>query len=161
MDPIAASHAQLLPATATLIRRAIDGVSDDDLHRAPEPGGNSMLWIVAHLVAMRIGVFGMLGATMPRPEWAASFVRGSGAPPREAYPAPEALLALLDQTALVLAARLDAMTDAEWSAPAPRKLPVGDGSMRGALVFAAFHEAYHVGQLAYLRKWLGHGGLVG
>jgi hypothetical protein len=27
--------------------------------------------------------------------------------------------------------------------------------------FLAFHEAYHVGQAAYLRRWLGHDGPVG
>jgi hypothetical protein len=26
--------------------------------------------------------------------------------------------------------------------------------------FFAYHEAYHIGQMAYVRKWLGYPGLV-
>jgi hypothetical protein len=36
-----------------------------------------------------------------------------------------------------------------------------DGKIGGLIAFLAFHETYHVGQLSYLRKWLGYGQLVG
>jgi len=29
------------------------------------------------------------------------------------------------------------------------------------VAFLAFHETYHVGQVSYLRKWLGYGQSVG
>jgi hypothetical protein len=29
------------------------------------------------------------------------------------------------------------------------------------VAFLAFHEAYHMGQLGYVRKWLGHSALAG
>jgi hypothetical protein len=34
-------------------------------------------------------------------------------------------------------------------------------SVRGGLVFLAWHDSYHTGQMGYLRKWLGYEGLVG
>jgi len=37
----------------------------------------------------------------------------------------------------------------------------GDGTTGGVINFLAFHETYHVGQLAYLRCWLGHEGPQG
>jgi hypothetical protein len=37
----------------------------------------------------------------------------------------------------------------------------GDKTQRGAIVFLNYHETYHVGQMAYLRKWLGYSQLVG
>ena len=44
---------------------------------------------------------------------------------------------------------------------APHDKPTFDGNTAGFVAFLAYHEAYHVGQVAYLRKWLGHGQLVG
>ena len=40
-------------------------------------------------------------------------------------------------------------------APSPQWLRTLDGTLLGALSFAAMHEAYHVGQMGFLRKWLG------
>ncbi len=34
-------------------------------------------------------------------------------------------------------------------------------STDGTLFLFSFHEAYHVGQLGYLRRWLGHSPLLG
>ena len=45
--------------------------------------------------------------------------------------------------------------------PAPKGPPSFDGKISGLVAFLAFHEAYHVGQVTYLRKWLGYGQSVG
>jgi len=45
--------------------------------------------------------------------------------------------------------------------PSPVQLPAADGTLRGFIAFLSFHETYHVGQAAYLRKWLGFPGMVG
>ena len=43
----------------------------------------------------------------------------------------------------------------------PHDKPTFDGKLGGFIAFLAFHETYHVGQVGYLRKWLGFGSLVG
>jgi hypothetical protein len=43
----------------------------------------------------------------------------------------------------------------------PHDKPTFDGKVGGFIAFLAFHEAYHAGQVSYLRKWLGHGQLTG
>jgi hypothetical protein len=60
-----------------------------------------------------------------------------------------------------LSKRLEEIGDAELSAKCPRDFPIADKTMRGAITFLAYHEGYHVGQMAYLRKLLGKGQLVG
>jgi uncharacterized damage-inducible protein DinB len=45
--------------------------------------------------------------------------------------------------------------------PALSTPPSFDGKVSGNIAFLAFHETYHVGQVSYLRKWLGHGQSVG
>lgn len=161
MDAVARSHAQLLTVNATLMVRAVEGVSADELLRCPGDQGNPMLWVLAHVVATRSGLLKLLGASWDAPVWARDFARGSARPDPGGYPPLDALLATLTASGPALTAALEAMTDAQWSAPSPRTWPVEDTSMRGALAFFVFHETYHVGQLAYLRRWLGHAGLVG
>lgn len=161
MDAIARSHAQLLAVNASLAARAVDGLAPEELLRQPGEHGNPMLWILAHVVATRSGLLKMLGASWDAPVWAATFSRGNARPAASDYPPLPEVLATLTATEGALKAALDTMTDEQWSAPSPRSFPVADKSMRGAFAFFVFHEGYHVGQLAYLRRWLGHSGLVG
>ena len=45
---------------------------------------------------------------------------------------------------------------------APRAGVAGQARYRrGAVAFLTFHDGYHTGQIAYVRKWLGKGQLVG
>jgi hypothetical protein len=48
-----------------------------------------------------------------------------------------------------------------FSKPSPDGLPSFDKKISGAVAFFAFHDAYHTGQLSFLRKWLGYGQTVG
>lgn len=161
MDAIARSHAQLLPVHASLAAKAVGGLTAGELLRQPGEHGNPMLWILAHVVATRGDLLKMLGASWDQPAWAGAFARGTARPAAADYPPLAQVLATLTATEGSLRAALDTLTDEQWSAPSPRSFPVADKSMRGALAFFVFHEAYHVGQLAYLRRWLGHSGLAG
>lgn len=161
MDAIVQSHAQLLSVHASLVARAVDGLTPEELLRRPGEHGNPMLWIAAHLVATRGGLIKMLGGAWAEPVWAADFVRGQARPDGTGYPPAAEVLATLTASTGALNAALEVMTEAQWAAPSPRSWPVADKSMRGAIAFFVFHEGYHVGQLAYLRRWLGHPGLVG
>jgi uncharacterized damage-inducible protein DinB len=161
MDAIAHSHAQLLSVNAALMARAVEGLSAEDVLRQPGEHGNPILWILAHAVATRGGLLAMLGATWDAPAWARTFWRGSARPPADGYPPVSEVLATLNATSEALATALAAVTDEQWSAPSTQKFPVPDRTLRGDLAFFVFHETYHVGQMAYVRRWLGHSGLVG
>jgi len=43
----------------------------------------------------------------------------------------------------------------------PQRSSSFGGRAGGTVALLTFHESYHMGQLAYLRKWLGLGQLVG
>jgi hypothetical protein len=45
-------------------------------------------------------------------------------------------------------------------APPPERVASPDGTLRGALALLAFHDGYHVGQLGFVRKWLGFSALL-
>jgi hypothetical protein len=44
---------------------------------------------------------------------------------------------------------------------APKGPPSFDGKLAGTVAFFAFHDTYHVGQVSFLRKWLGYGQAIG
>lgn len=60
-----------------------------------------------------------------------------------------------DEAGTALRARLKAMNEAELFGDLEVKIPSTDGTLRGAIVFALFHEGYHVGQMGYVRRALG------
>lgn len=161
MDPIAQSHAQLLAMNAALMTRAVDGLSADELLRQPGEHGNPILWILGHAVATRGGLLKLLGAAWVAPAWTHAFIRGSARPAASDYPPVAQMLATLTATSGALQAAFETIPPEQWSAASTQKFPVPDRTLRGDLAFFAFHETYHVGQMAYVRRWLGHSPLVG
>lgn len=56
---------------------------------------------------------------------------------------------------------LKAVSLSDLQRPSPEGVPRSNGRISGALAASVFHEAYHVGQLGYLMRWLGHPPLLG
>ena len=71
------------------------------------------------------------------------------------YPSVGELDAVWRSATDELLRRLETINGPTLVAPSPEWLRSQDGSLLGALAFAAMHEAYHVGQMGFLRKWLG------
>jgi uncharacterized damage-inducible protein DinB len=59
-----------------------------------------------------------------------------------------------------LRARLTSLDDDSLAQPATMQLP-GTKTVADELAFFAFHDSYHTGQMAYIRKALGYPGLAG
>ena len=57
--------------------------------------------------------------------------------------------------------RLVEVSPSELSKSTPVPLPDGAATMRGAVAYLAYHESYHVGQMAFVHKALGKGRVSG
>lgn len=76
-------------------------------------------------------------------------------------PTPQQLLKTFDMLSARLEARLESI-DAEFlDQPSGVSFPTGDESVLGAISFLAYHEGYHVGQMALLHRAVGRGSLSG
>ena len=141
-----------------LLAKSIDGLTAEEWLRSPKETSNPPLWIVGHLVWARGNAVKTLGSPWSR-DWAKQFSRGAAGVDAADYPAVEEVSkAWADASAELpkfLAAASPALLDK------PHDKPTFDGKMGGFIAFLAFHETYHVGQVGYLRKWLGHSQLVG
>jgi uncharacterized damage-inducible protein DinB len=87
--------------------------------------------------------------------WEVWFGKGAAEAPDPARPDLETVLARWRDAAERLDHRLAALTAAELAAALPYDLPTADPTLLGVITYYAFHEAYHIGQIASTRKALG------
>ncbi len=160
MDPVLDQIANHLKLGDHLLKTALENLSEEELHRRGGPQSNSMLWITGHLALSRCRMLKLTGGDRDFP-WSDLFSRGSAMQTPNDYPALDQVLESWDKTSGLLLAALPKMTPEQLFAKSPQSLPGDDKSVRGALSFLVYHEAYHMGQMGYLRKMLGYESLVG
>ena len=160
MDSQIAPSVHQYGVSTSLFEMALEGLSKEELLKSVGDGSNPMIWMVGHLASTRSSLLNLLGREQ-EVSWAGRFGRGTTISDAGEYPPLEQMLAVWKDTTTALMARFEEISDRELSAESPRNFPVPDKTIRGAISFMAYHEAYHVGQMAYLRKWLGRGSLVG
>jgi uncharacterized damage-inducible protein DinB len=143
-----------------LIRQTLSDLPAEVLWKRPGGEGNSIMWIVGHVTQTRAGMLSLLGETVST-GWGELFRRGAQRQDPSVYPEPQAIKAVgIDLTKRVQA-KLASITEEELAAPVTAvKLP-NVNTVADALAFFAFHEAYHVGQLGYVKKALGYTAIAG
>ena len=135
----------------------VKGVTNEEAWIQPRPYGNCMNWVVGHIVASRNGILAALGeeAIWPKEE-AKTYARHSApiTAPGEGKPL-DVMLADFDRAQERINSALGRITAADLAKP------FGDGdTVGGWLHFLQFHEAYHIGQVALLRRIVGHEGAI-
>ena len=160
MDPRIAPLAGQMDNATNLFRTALVGVNREHFLQRPGPHSNPMVWVAGHLTQFRCRLAAMLGLPRELP-WSTLFSTGSVIGDLSTYPQREEIERLWTDVSGELAARLATLNAAELNAPPPPRIASTDGTMAGAIALFAFHEAYHVGQLGYLRRFLGYQSIMG
>ena len=145
---------------ASLLEKNFGELDRQEWLRRPAEKSNPMLWIVGHVIWGRSRVLALLGEEWTRP-WLPLFARGATLASDAQYPAPDEVMAGWRDVTACLTTVLDAAPKETLAAPVGEKSPSYDGTVAGMIAFLAFHETYHVGQVAYLRCWLGRDGILG
>jgi uncharacterized protein YndB with AHSA1/START domain len=158
--PALAPIALMLKLNAGLIKSSLEGIADPDLWQRPTPRNNPMLWVFGHIVATRAKLLGALGDPLDT-GWGDLFNRGATLQDDARYPARQEIERVHRDVSERLKTVFAAFTDADLARPAPALGLPGVKTVADQLAFFAFHESYHVGQLAYIRKSLGQSGVAG
>ncbi|MEJ2184865.1 MAG: DinB family protein [Gemmatimonadota bacterium] len=137
-----------------LFLNALDGVDDEAAARRPGGRTNNITFVALHALDARCWLAGYLGEPLSHPvdedlKDVESLDDIDTLPPledvreawREASRSFETLLGRLEADAL--------------TGPSPMPFPIDDTTTLGGLVFMLHHEAFHVGQLALLRRYAG------
>jgi hypothetical protein len=144
------------------VLRALEGLTEAELWKAPTDRNNPLLWIAGHVVQTRALVLQLLGEPVDT-GWGKVFDRGAVAAPAadaERYPSRSDIERVMRHVTPRLHAKLASLDDNDLGGPAKTQIP-GIETVADELAFFALHDSYHVGQLAYVRKGLGYPGLAG
>ena len=141
------------------LKKNVDGLTDEEWLRRPETA-NHLLWIVGHVCWTRSMLLKSLGADWSKP-WFVHFARGAKLDESAAYPTPEEARLAWDESNERLTAAMESISEESLAVPVTQGPPSSDGKLSGVVNFLAVHETYHIGQISYLRSWLGHAGAMG
>jgi uncharacterized protein YndB with AHSA1/START domain/uncharacterized damage-inducible protein DinB len=158
--PAVAPLALILSVNDGLVARSFEKVTDEELWRRPTDKNNPMLWIFGHIVNTRAVMLKMFGESFDT-GWGDLFDRGAGLHDAARYPTRETIQGVAREVNTRLYAKLAALTDGELASPAPRSPVPAVKTTTDLIAFLVMHDTYHVGQLAYVRKAIGHAGVAG
>ncbi|HEX8695269.1 MAG TPA: DinB family protein [Longimicrobium sp.] len=156
MHPVAAPLAAALGMHTRLYLNCLEGVDDEEAGRRPGERTNSLAFLALHLVDSRHFAARLLGVETVANPFAALLEGVSGIDGLARLPPLAEIRTAWSEVSAALEARLGALTADELGAPSPQRFPLDDPSVAGALAFLVTHDAYHVGQMALIRKYLGH-----
>lgn len=154
MDPRLVPLAACMGLNTRLMGNCFRDATDEAALTRPE-GHNNMAFLGAHLVDARRYLANLLGPEVdnPFPELA----DGKTIDDFPELPKVEEILAAWRRLGDVVVERMEAVPAKTLEAIPEQKFPVSDPTLLGGVAFLVTHEAYHVGQLAYLRKLVGLG----
>jgi hypothetical protein len=156
---MAAPVATIFSFNEPFVLEALNGLTDEELWRAPSDRNNAMLWVAGHVVQTRAMLLGFLGDPVDT-GWGKLFDRGAQVVDRSAYPSRDEIERVMRDVSPRLHAKLASVPDDVLARPATLNVP-GLKTVADELAFFALHDSYHVGQLSYIRKSLGRPGLAG
>jgi uncharacterized damage-inducible protein DinB len=154
MDATLSPLLSMMELHTRLLHNCLDGVSDEMAVRRGPGGTNHMAFLALHLVESRWYLVGFAGGE-PRNPFAALLHGVRSVDDLREVPPLDDVRVAWDAAGEAVEAALRALPSEALSAPSPQPLPGPDPSLLGAFAFLASHEAYHVGQLALLRREMG------
>jgi uncharacterized damage-inducible protein DinB len=152
--------ANMFKTNSQIFEKATQGVPSEKWLTRPGNDSNHLAWIAGHVVVHRALVAKLLGLPWSAP-WEKLFARGAQLVAPEQYPAADELQRSFHELSEKLSAALPSASQEVLSKPVPKEQPSLDGTLGGSIALLCLHETFHVGQMTYLRKWLGHGQAVG
>jgi uncharacterized damage-inducible protein DinB len=138
------------------------GLTHEDSLVEPRPGGNRLNWVLGHLLSVYDGFLPLLKQEPVMAPATQRFARGSRplTDPAEAIDFGK-LLAAWNQASERVDAGLARLDPDVLARPVPNS-PSGnpDETVRSLITTVMFHQAYHAGQTAVLRRIAGREGAI-
>jgi uncharacterized damage-inducible protein DinB len=137
-----------------LFLNCLDGVSEQVALVRPGEMANHMAFIAAHLVDARHWLARTVGLSAENP-FAARLAGARSIDDLRDCPSVAESRDAWRALALPLEAHLGRVDGSVLDQDSSTRFPISDKSLVGTVAFLAHHEAYHIGQLALLRRVVG------
>jgi uncharacterized damage-inducible protein DinB len=151
---------ELYNLNENLALKALTEAKPETLDVRPMDRANSIAWIFVHITGSRFLLGKHLGLKNEF-KWAELYNAKDGLAEAGAYPSIDELKEAYGEITSALNSRFEELTDADLDAASPFNVPGVEESIAGAIAALAFHESYHVGQMAYALRLHGGDQLVG
>lgn len=141
--------AELFQMQTVFFQRALEDIQEEDAALRLTEETNPINWLTGHIVSCRYMLANMIGLQVAEP-FPDLFGKLKGFDPDAEYPSLVNLQRHWPEISSQLLEQLKAL-----SPEALQKEAFG-GKLLDIILFFAYHEAYHIGQLGLLRKGLGY-----
>lgn len=152
-----ATVAKLYKFDDNLFQNGIGNLEKDHTLKKVSEDTAPILWIAGHLTSVRYHLLNLLGGKKEFP-WPKIFDEAYDL--SKDYPDMAEIANAWNEILDTFHEKLAQAAESDLTKTLDYKLPHNDNTVRGALIFFAYHEAWHFGQIAYVRKCLGMDGLV-
>lgn len=137
-----------------LFLNCLDGWKEDQARWRPSPDANSAAFIALHLVDSRHYIARIVGVAMENPF--AFLAEAKSIDDVKTWPRLDEVRGAWKAVTGNIRERFKTLTPADLASKAEwQDMPLDDKTNAGMLNFMMQHEAYHIGQLAILRKQAG------
>ena len=160
MDSRVSPILEQLQLNHALFKTALADMSEAHIITRIDGGGNSAGWIAGHLASSRFVLGELIGLDLANP-FGDLFARGAEVQDDSAYPPLADIVAAYETISEAIMARLGDLTASDLDKELGAPYPVQEPTVLNGIAFLAFHEAFHIGQLGYIRKLLGYQTLAG
>jgi uncharacterized damage-inducible protein DinB len=158
MDPRLEGLLRILDMNTLLFQNCLKGISEETARQKPNSESNSVAFLACHVVDARSYLAQLIGAKLSTdlhdvlPTYLA-VVEHHDEPPMAD------VVSEWSGMSEVVRARLIDLKSEDLDAASPETLSTDDPSLFGAIAFLLHHEAYHIGQIAFARKYFGVGSM--
>jgi uncharacterized damage-inducible protein DinB len=139
--------------------RALAGMDQESAERRLNARTNSLAFVACHVLDARYYLMRMCGHEMTNP-WREMFDAAQDVSDMKEFPPVYELATVWDEVHEATMAHLEGLSAADLDADSSHGFPFEDRSVLGVITFLTFHEAYHVGQMGLIRKYLGFDSVV-
>ncbi len=136
-----------------LFNNCLNGLSQEDAWVRPNDDTNPIIWMAGHLVGTRMQQ-SRVGGFEPDPQFDSFFGHDQQLDMSKTYPSLQHIKEAWNEISPKISAGFWNMTEEALAGPAPMQLPVADDTLGGFYAFIMHHEAYHIGQMGILRKYV-------
>jgi uncharacterized damage-inducible protein DinB len=145
-----------LELNTRLLLNALDGIDEKEARVRPNEKTNHALFLACHLVDSRHYLARALGLESESPF--KSMLEGArGIDDVKQYPSLEEVRAAWKAIGGRLSSHIAGLGASDLEKAPPFAFPIEDGgTLLGCLAFLVQHDSYHLGQVSFLRRFLGH-----
>lgn len=136
-----------------LFNNVLQDISDTETNTQANEQVNHLKWLAGHLTTSRFAFKDLAQLELENP-FGDQFGHGKSIDPGADYPSMESILECWNQISGPISQAFGQISPEVLQADAPQ-VPLGEGKMGDFIDFLMHHEAYHIGQMGLLRRFLG------